>query len=212
MGQTCFNFTVENDAALEDSLECLVVRIQLPENASDLLRIAPGNDSTLCCIVDDDSELAISQFRHKKYFFCLCMSKWMATSHDINISAFLHSPSLPPSSPFLPSSLPFLPTLSSLPPIDITIGFTPDSYQVDENAGRVVLNVSLITGLLQRPIEVSFTVTNGTAFSMCVVLIHYIYNVIDKISCTFIVKPFFRSTASIIKRLCIYELWLVYIF
>ena len=63
VGQRCFNFTVENDVALEDPLECLVVRIQLPENALDLLRIAPGNDSTLCCIVDDDSELA--KFRHE---------------------------------------------------------------------------------------------------------------------------------------------------
>lgn len=115
MGQTCFNFTVENDAALEDSLECLVVRIELPENASDLLRIAPGNDSTLCCIVDDDSELAISQFRHKKYFFFLCMSKWMVTSHDINISAFLHSPSVHPLFPLPPflSSIPPYPLLSS---------------------------------------------------------------------------------------------------
>ena len=190
MGQTCFNFTVENDAALEDSLECLVVRIQLPETASDLLRIAPGNDSTLCCIVDDDSELAISQFRHKKIFF---LSLYVQMNGYFTWHKYFCFPSFsltPPSSPFLPSSLPSLPTLSSLPPIDITIGFTPDSYQVDENAGRVVLNVSLITGLLQRPIEVSFTVTNGTAFSMCVVLIHYIYNVIDKITCTFIVKLF----------------------
>ena len=48
---------------------------------------------------------------------------------------------------------------------------------MDENAARVVLNVSLITGLLQRPVEVVFTVTNGTAFSKYDVLI---YNVVEK--------------------------------
>ena len=48
---------------------------------------------------------------------------------------------------------------------------------MDENAARVVLNVSLITGLLQRPVEVVFTVTNGTAFSKCDMLV---YNVVDK--------------------------------
>lgn len=73
VGQRCFNFTVENDVAVEDPLECLVVRIQLPENASDLLRIAPGNDSTLCCIEDDDSELAISMFRHEYFFSSVCL-------------------------------------------------------------------------------------------------------------------------------------------
>lgn len=128
------------------------------------------------------------------------------------------SPSLPSLSPSsLPlfclslSILPPSPTLplhpSSLFPLDITIGFTPDSYQVDENAARVVLNVSLITGLLQRPVEVVFTVTNGTAFSMCDVLM---YNVIATYAC-YTAEPLhvcnvknFQRTASIIGKLYMY--------
>ena len=57
-GQSCFNFSVMDDSAVEEPMECLVIRLELPQNASELLRIAPGNESTLCCIQDDDSESA----------------------------------------------------------------------------------------------------------------------------------------------------------
>ena len=65
-GETCFSLSVLDDIVLEEPLECLLLRIQIPDDAPDmlgiapdLLNIAPGNDSTLCCIVDDDSELVI---------------------------------------------------------------------------------------------------------------------------------------------------------
>ena len=58
-GETCFDLLVLDDTVLEEPLECLVLRIQLPEDSPDMLRIAPGNDSTLCCIMDDDSEFVI---------------------------------------------------------------------------------------------------------------------------------------------------------
>ena len=58
-GEICFNLLVLDDTVLEEPLECLVLRIQLPEDSPDMLRIAPGNDSTLCCIMDDDSEFVI---------------------------------------------------------------------------------------------------------------------------------------------------------
>ena len=77
-GETCFTLSVLDDTVLEELLECLVLRIQLPDGSPDMLGIAPGNDSTLCCIMDDDSELVIivhklqtlPQFRceHEHYY------------------------------------------------------------------------------------------------------------------------------------------------
>ena len=58
-GETCFNLSVLDDTVLEEPLECLLLTIQLPEDSPDMLHIAPGNDSTLCCIMDDDSEFVI---------------------------------------------------------------------------------------------------------------------------------------------------------
>ena len=48
--------------------------------------------------------------------------------------------------------------------IDVTIGFTPMAYQVNEADGRVELNVSMTTGISQRAVSLLFTLTNGTAF------------------------------------------------
>ena len=62
-GETCFNLSVLDDTVLEEPLECLLLTIQLPEGSSDMLNIAPGNDSTLCCIMDDDSELVVMVHR-----------------------------------------------------------------------------------------------------------------------------------------------------
>ena len=59
-GETCFTLSVLDDTVLEEPLECLLLKIELPEDFSEmLLSIAPGNDSTLCCITDDDSEFVI---------------------------------------------------------------------------------------------------------------------------------------------------------
>ena len=54
-GETCFNITIEDDSEPE-TMECLVVVLQLPANAPEMVQIAPGNESTICCIVDDDGE------------------------------------------------------------------------------------------------------------------------------------------------------------
>ena len=62
-GETCFTLSVLDDTVLEEPLECLVLRIQLPEGSPDMLHIDPGNDSTLRCIMDDDSELVVMVHR-----------------------------------------------------------------------------------------------------------------------------------------------------
>ena len=54
-GETCFNITIEDDSVAEE-MECLMVVFQLPDNAPAMVRFAPGNESTICCIVDDDGE------------------------------------------------------------------------------------------------------------------------------------------------------------
>ena len=58
-GETCFNLSVLDDTVLEEPLECLLLRIELPDDSPEMLNIAPGNDSTLCCITDDDSEFIL---------------------------------------------------------------------------------------------------------------------------------------------------------
>ncbi len=44
-----------------------------------------------------------------------------------------------------------------------TIGFVPDSYNVNEDDGFVEFNVEVIRGTLERDIEVTFTTQPGTA-------------------------------------------------
>lgn len=53
VGEICFNLTIEDDTVVE-AMECLVLVFRLPENAPDMVEIAPGNESTICCILDDD--------------------------------------------------------------------------------------------------------------------------------------------------------------
>ena len=105
VGQRCFTFSVVNDSAVEEPMECLVIRLELPQNASEMLRIAPGNESTLCCILDDDSESAT-------LINTLCSS-------DLNVYYLNSLPSLSPSPP---SFLPFLPLyLCYLSPITLPL-------------------------------------------------------------------------------------------
>ena len=48
----------------------------------------------------------------------------------------------------------------------VIIGFNPTSYNVDEPTGEVTLMVSLISGILQRPVKVIFFTSDGTATSV----------------------------------------------
>ena len=48
----------------------------------------------------------------------------------------------------------------------VIIGFDPPSYSIDEPTGEVTLMVSLISGTLQRPVEVIFFTSDGTATSV----------------------------------------------
>ena len=59
---------------------------------------------------------------------------------------------------------------------DARIGFTPESYTVNEEGGTVILTVSVLSGMLQRPVEISFntaTTSNdpATGIVCCVVLL-----------------------------------------
>ena len=40
---------------------------------------------------------------------------------------------------------------------DAVIGFTPESYTVNEEGGTVILTVSVISGMLQRQVEIGFS-------------------------------------------------------
>ena len=45
------------------------------------------------------------------------------------------------------------------------IGFVPDTYSVIEPDGIVTLTASVLSGMLARPVQVSFLTTDGTATS-----------------------------------------------
>ena len=52
---------------------------------------------------------------------------------------------------------------------DATIGFTPESYTVNEEGGTVTLTVTVLSGMLQRPVEICFstaTTSNDPATGM----------------------------------------------
>ena len=53
---------------------------------------------------------------------------------------------------------------------DAVIGFTPNSYAVNEEGGTVTLTVSVISGMLQRPVEIGFSTANDTAIGMVILL------------------------------------------
>ena len=55
--------------------------------------------------------------------------------------------------------------ISSLFITDVTIGFLPDDYSVNEADGTVTLTVRVLAGQLARPVEVDFTTQDGTATS-----------------------------------------------
>ena len=55
--------------------------------------------------------------------------------------------------------------ISSLFVTDVTIGFLPDDYSVNEADGTVTLTVRVLAGQLARPVEVDFTTRDGTATS-----------------------------------------------
>ena len=44
------------------------------------------------------------------------------------------------------------------------IGFDPDSYRVPEDAGTVLLNVRLISGVLQTEVSIKFFTNQYSAF------------------------------------------------
>ena len=55
--------------------------------------------------------------------------------------------------------------ISSLFITDVTIGFLPVDYSVNEADGTVTLTVRVLAGQLARPVEVDFTTQDGTATS-----------------------------------------------
>ena len=48
----------------------------------------------------------------------------------------------------------------------VSIGFDPDVYSVDETTGQVTFSVSVLEGTLERPVEVIFSTTDGSATSV----------------------------------------------
>ena len=49
--------------------------------------------------------------------------------------------------------------------LDVTIGFQPVDYAVNENAGTVTISVQVLRGQLARSVEVDFNTEDGTATS-----------------------------------------------
>ena len=48
---------------------------------------------------------------------------------------------------------------------DVVIGFRPDTYEVDEDAGEVILTVEVIDGVLTDEVTLTYTTADGTATS-----------------------------------------------
>ena len=56
-----------------------------------------------------------------------------------------------------------LSSMRLLHPTEVQIGFEPDSYTVSEEVGSVTLTVRLVSGLLERDVEVRFMTADDGA-------------------------------------------------
>ena len=50
---------------------------------------------------------------------------------------------------------------------EITVGFNPVDYTVNEADGEVLLNVEVLSGTLERSVEIFFGTSPGTATEQC---------------------------------------------
>lgn len=48
----------------------------------------------------------------------------------------------------------------------ITIGFEQDVYNVNETDGAVMINVILVSGMIESPVQVNFSTSDGSATSV----------------------------------------------
>ena len=66
-----------------------------------------------------------------------------------------------------PVGVSFNPTVATVRIIDndVVIGFRPDTYDVDEDAGEVILTVEVIDGVLTDEVTLTYTTADGTATS-----------------------------------------------
>ena len=60
--------------------------------------------------------------------------------------------------------------------IEVTFGFDPVQYRVNEDAGTVTLFVMLLDGSLEKEVNLQFSIVEGTAMASGIVKINLVYN------------------------------------